>query len=357
MLEPATRDQHAGIDQRSDHRLVGVALVALLGEDALAGEARRLLGEAPIGVDRVGDHRVDAARREPAGIRGPHLEVVAAVARSGMHEAGAGIVGDVIAGQERHLKIVVAAEARERMTAGEGRDQLRRHCRKLPERRHARLSQGIDGELFREDELVADLRPVFGRRVGDLIEPVADPGREADGAVARNGPRRRGPDDDRCLDEVVEQLLGGGRIAFDQGRERGLVAIDRKLRPHLIRDEILVLHLGLGERGLLHHRPHHRLRAAIERAVGRELHQLARDLRLGGVVHGRVGMRPVALDAEPLELLPLHLDPVLSEGAALATELDHRHRVLVLALGAILLLDLPLDRQAMAVPAGHVVRI
>ena len=35
MLEPAARDQHAGLDQRLDHGLVGVALVALVGDDAL----------------------------------------------------------------------------------------------------------------------------------------------------------------------------------------------------------------------------------------------------------------------------------------------------------------------------------
>ena len=46
MLEPAARDQHAGLDQRLDDGLVGVALLALVGDDALAGEARRLLGEA-----------------------------------------------------------------------------------------------------------------------------------------------------------------------------------------------------------------------------------------------------------------------------------------------------------------------
>ena len=34
-----------------------------------------------------------------------------------------------------------------------------------------------------------------------------------------------------------------------------------------------------------------------------------------------------------------------------------RDCVLVLALGAILLLDLPFDRQAVAVPARHVVRV
>ena len=33
---------HAGLDQRLDHRVVGVALLALVVDDALAGEARRL---------------------------------------------------------------------------------------------------------------------------------------------------------------------------------------------------------------------------------------------------------------------------------------------------------------------------
>ena len=46
MLEPAARDQHAGIDQRLDDRLVGVAFVAFFGEHALAGKTWRLLGES-----------------------------------------------------------------------------------------------------------------------------------------------------------------------------------------------------------------------------------------------------------------------------------------------------------------------
>src|ERR1043166_708591 len=61
---------------------------------------------------------------------------------------------------------------------------------------------------------------------------------------------------------------------------------------------------------------------------------------------------------------------MIGEGAALAPELDDRNRLLIVtapalvlgpafaaALGAILLLDLPFDRQAVAVPARHVVGI
>src|SRR5262245_57854593 len=95
-----------------------------------------------------------------------------------------------------------------------------------------------------------------------------------------------------------------------------LAGYNPRLHPHLVAGVVLVLDLGFGQRGLLHHRPHHWLRAAVERAVVREPHQLARDRRLGGIVHGRVGVLPVALDAEALELLALHVDPVRREGAA-----------------------------------------
>jgi hypothetical protein len=43
--------------------------------------------------------------------------------------------------------------------------------------------------------------------------------------------------------------------------------------------------------------------------------------------------------------------------AAFLAEFDDRHLVLVLAGGAVLLLDLPFDRQAMAVPAGNVMGV
>src|SRR3546814_2412468 len=54
---------------------------------------------------------------------------------------------------------------------------------------------------------------------------------------------------------------------------------------------------------------------------------------------------PVADHAEALEFRGLDLHPLRGEIAALAAELQHRHRVLVLAGGAVLLLDLPFDRS------------
>ena len=137
---------------------------------------------------------------------------------------------------------------------------------------------------------------------------------------------------------------------------------DRKLHPYRIARVILILDLGFGERGLFHHAPHHRLGAAIERAVGGEFDQFARDLGFGEIIHRGVGVVPVADDAEPLEFLALHVEPARRVGAALLAERHHRGGIaeirLRLALGAVvLLLDLPFDRQAVAVPARHVVGI
>ena len=102
---------------------------------ALAGEARRLLGERAVLVDRIGDRAVDAARLKLARARGPHVEVLAAVAGRGVHEAGAGIVRHVIAGEQRHDELIAARDALERMRAAELREIVRRHRAHLLERR------------------------------------------------------------------------------------------------------------------------------------------------------------------------------------------------------------------------------
>ena len=87
------------------------------------------------------------------------------------------------------------------------------------------------------------------------------------------------------------------------------------------------------------------------------IQQLVGDQRLGAEVHGEVRVVPVARHAQPLELLALHVDPVRGEGTAFLAEVVDGHVVLVASLLAILLLDLPLDGKAVAVPARHVVGI
>src|SRR5229473_1797393 len=122
VLQPPARDQHAGIDQGLDDGVVGIALIALVGDDALRlaasvarTEARRLVGEEAIFVDRVGDCRIDTARLKLACMRSPDIEVIAAVTRRRVHETRASVIGDVLAGEERHLEFVRWIESGERM--------------------------------------------------------------------------------------------------------------------------------------------------------------------------------------------------------------------------------------------------
>ena len=73
------------------------------------------LGEGAVLVDGVGDRGVDAARLQRRRVGGPDVEVLAAVTGRGVDETGAGVVGDVVAGEQRHGEIVAGVCTRERM--------------------------------------------------------------------------------------------------------------------------------------------------------------------------------------------------------------------------------------------------
>ena len=118
---------------------------------------------------------------------------------------------------------------------------------------------------------------------------------------------------------------------------------------------IVIFNFRLSQRGLLHHRPHHGLRAAIQQAIILELHDLAGDLGFGVEGHCGVGVIPIACDAEALELFALHGEPMFGEGTAFLAEFNDGDFILVFALGAVLFLDLPFNRQTVAIPAGDIV--
>src|SRR5438552_9364644 len=95
VLQPSARQQLAGFHQRLDHGFVGVALFALVVDDAFSGKTGRMIGEGAVLVDRVWDGGVDAARFQFARVRRPDVKVLAAMAGRGVDETGAGVVGDV----------------------------------------------------------------------------------------------------------------------------------------------------------------------------------------------------------------------------------------------------------------------
>jgi hypothetical protein len=216
------------------------------------------------------------------------------------------------------------------------------------------------GQLVGDDQAVAHLRPRGELEVllhgFHFIEAVLDLGVEADGAVGGDGPRRGGPDHDagvigRQTEDVVAGRITRQRIVLL------VIDLDRELHPDRGADVVVVFDLGVGQGRALDGAPHHGLGAAIELARRGELVELGDDRGLGRVVHGGVAVPPVAEDAQALELDLLGLDPAASIFAAAGAEFLGRDLVLAAALGAELFLDLPLDRQAVTVPAGHVVDV
>ena len=336
VLHPPARQQGAGLDQLVDDRGVGRAelagLLALGLQHLEAAEQRHVVVIGAVRIDGLGDLAMAVGQ--------PDQVVVGAVAGGGVDEAGAGVVGDVVAGQQRHGEAVAGVEPGQRMGADHALA-----VDLLDAAPGGDLGGGphVLGQLLGDDEAVARLGPRLERQVRlhrlDLIDGVGDVGIVADRPVGRDGPGRGGPD-------------------HHLGPTRGVGAFDhREAGPDRRADVVVVLDLGVGQGGALDRAPHHRLGAAIELARGDELVELGDDGRLAGEVHGGVAVRPVAQHAQALELGPLHADPHVGELAALLAELADRHLVLALALGAVLLLDLPLDRQAVAVPAGHVVDV
>ena len=88
-----------------------------------------------------------------------------------------------------------------------------------------------------------------------------------------------------------------------------------------------------------------------------EFEQFGDDGAFGLWVHRQIGVVPVGVDAEAFQLLALGVDPCLRVGAAFGAEFLGGNLVLVALFLAVFLLDLPFDRQAVAIPAGDVGRV
>ena len=107
---------------------------------------------------------------------------------------------------------------------------------------------------------------------------------------------------------------------------------DREAHPDRRAGVVVVLDLGLGQRGLLHRRPHHRAQAAIQRAVQQELADLARrsppPRRGPWWRSGRAKSPSTPRRRNSAACTSIQCSRV---GAALGAEIQHRHRVLVAA--------------------------
>ena len=321
---------------------VGVLDVGPLPQPALLGESRL---HARVGLEDAQpaeqlhivrevaarpDRRVDVETVADA-----RPEVVGPVAGGGMDGAGALIEGDVV-GQHRH-RVALVQRVPEPQALEVGSPQRRQRSSQRP----AGFAFDAAGRrLGHEDRAGPSLRARrLVRRVGHL-------GMERDGQVRRDGPRRRGPDQD------------AGAAAGQRRRQRAergaALGGQRKLDVDRRRPVRLVLHLGLGQRGPAPDAPVHRFLAAVDQILLDEAAEGAHDGRLVGVPHRQVRRAPVAEDAEPPEAGALHFDVALGVPPALAAHLADAHLALARAEFAV---HAQFDGQAVAVPARHVRRV
>ena len=163
-------------------------------------------------------------------------------------------------------------------------------------------------------------------------------GLKGNGLVGGDGPRRGRPNDkvNRAVEVLEAGGLGGHLKAHEDGRARLIGVLD----------------LSLGQRGVAVLAPVNRLVAAINHAL---IEHGLEDLDVGGVmlvIERQIGVVPIAEHAQATEAGLLQLDVLDSELVAKLADLSRGG--LVELLGAELLLDLMLDRLAMAVPTGDI---
>ena len=306
------RHQGAALFQGVDHRLVGLAHVQ-------AADHRQVLPEQAVVLHRAVHFQAVLLADD---------KVVFTVARRGMHAAGTGVGGDVVTKNHRHLAV------QERVPQGEvfqGRALERRGPLGAGEREA--LADGVrqifghhqchgGAVLLTAEQHIIQLRmhrhrPVGGQRPG------------------RGGPDHQGRGCGLDTGAAVEiRRVGDGERHVD----------GRRLL-------VLVFHFRFRQGGGAVQAPVHRLEALGQVTTGGDLAERADDVRLGVVVHGQVGVIPVAEHAQPLKVAGLAFHLLGGELPALLAEGGGVHLVAGLAH---LLLHLQLDGQPVAVPARHV---
>ena len=309
VVDLALARQRVDLPEHFDDVRVGVenVLADQLGHAAF-------LGEAAIVVDGREDGQTVLAADEV---------IVVAVAGGDVDAAGAGFERDEFA--EDHLAVarqegVLILPAFE-FAADEALAVLLVDGHFL---RH--VARGF-AEVF--DEGVGHHEPLVlpGVRVPVELCAVAEAGVDGDGLVGGQGPGRRGPDDDARL--ACQRTAGEGKFDVDR---RGVL--------------LVVFDLGLGQRGARAGGPVDGFLALVDQPALDESGERAQDFGLVGGVERQVGMVPVAEDAQAFELAALDVDELARQFLRAAADF-HRRQPLVL------LDDLELDGQPVAIPAGH----
>src|SRR5690349_9596754 len=118
VLDAAAGDHGIALGKSGDDAVIGVALLAVIVDDAGALEAGSFGCVGAVIAHDIGDGGVDALFGELAARIHPDFKVVKAVARRGMNETGTSIIGDVFAIEQRDFELVAATETAQGVEAG-----------------------------------------------------------------------------------------------------------------------------------------------------------------------------------------------------------------------------------------------
>ena len=232
MHQLAPRQQTTGLRQRRADRVGDLV-------DMLPGEMRHPGVEGAIRPDRV---------RHLQPMHAAEREILLAMAGGDMHEAGAGIGGDIVGSIDRHIMIIAPAAHR---VGADSTNQIGalEHMHHMMRRDAGILADLRQQRQRDQDHFTRPCQAAF-RHAVHADQGVVDAGTAGDGAVAGHGPGRRGPDDDGSIRD-------GGKLA----------AHNREAHRDGLAGMVVVFDLGFRQSGLFHRGPHDRAQAAIQRAV------------------------------------------------------------------------------------------
>ena len=280
------------------------------------GEAGKQLGAGPVAT--VVGYRV--VYRNTVCLA--DLEVFQTVGRGGVHQAGTGVGGNVIAADYRYfagVERVRKADQLQLLAAG-----FAQHGPAF----HAVAFHGGFHQVFGQDQLA----------LGAVHQLVGQLGANRNRLVGRQRPRRGGPDH-RHGAVNVGHTKGGGQLV---GIHHAEAHVDGR------RGLVFVFHFGFGQRGATLDAPVHRLFALDQVTVLEDFAQGAHDVGFGLEVHRQVRVVPVAQHAQTDEVFLLAGDLFVRVLAAQLAKFGRRN---VLAMQ---LFHHQLDGQTVAVPARYV---
>ena len=163
---------------------------------------------------------------------------------------------------------------------------------------------------------------------------------QAHGHIVRQGPGRCCPDD-----HMRARRISGCKNLFQVFIGQGKTHVDRR------RGVVVILHFRLGQRRVAGAAPVNGLLGARHAPGGHKLCKFTGSDGFICRIHAHIGVIPVAQHTQTLEFLALYIKPFIG---ILAAELAHHMGGQVFLLFLEVLLNLVLDGQSVAVPAGNI---